>query len=58
MRNFCAKCGSPLDNNGKCPKCDVKPSKKELKAEKKSAKKQAKKDKKHKKRHSSLKSRR
>lgn len=46
MRNFCAKCGSPLDNNGKCPKCDVKPSKKELKAEKKSAKKQAKKDKK------------
>lgn len=46
MDRFCDKCGSPLDNNGKCPKCDKQPSKKELKAEKKLVKKQTKKDKK------------
>lgn len=46
MRNFCAKCGSPIDDDGKCPNCEKKQSKKELKAEKKSAKNQEKKDKK------------
>lgn len=46
MEKFCKKCGSPLDNNGKCPNCDKTPRKKDLKAEKKSAKKQAKIDKK------------
>lgn len=23
MAKFCGKCGSPLDKNGLCPKCDV-----------------------------------
>lgn len=39
MAKFCGNCGSPLDDNGKCPKCDKKQSKKEIKAEKKTEKK-------------------
>lgn len=50
MSKFCAKCGSPIGDDGKCPKCDVMPTKQDLKAQKKSAKKQAKKDKKSEKR--------
>lgn len=23
MSKFCGKCGSPLNENGKCPNCDV-----------------------------------